>query len=141
MPVGAFAARNEIMDNLSPLGSVYQAGTLSGNPLAMRAGLTTLQLIKEDKDFFNRINKTTETLDQEITKILTEKGIAHHINRFGSMMSVFSIPIRFLILMKLHRQIIRHSTNFSIIYWQKVFTCRQVDTKHGLFPMQLKKQK
>ncbi|AMR42841.1 glutamate-1-semialdehyde 2,1-aminomutase [Elizabethkingia anophelis] len=89
MPVGAFAARNEIMDNLSPLGSVYQAGTLSGNPLAMRAGLTTLQLIKEDKDFFNRINKTTETLDQEITKILTEKGIAHHINRFGSMMSVF----------------------------------------------------
>ena len=73
MPVGAFAARNEIMDNLSPLGSVYQAGTLSGNPLAMRAGLTTLQLIKEDKDFFNRINKTTETLDQEITKILTEK--------------------------------------------------------------------
>ncbi|MCT3844338.1 glutamate-1-semialdehyde 2,1-aminomutase [Elizabethkingia anophelis] len=89
MPVGAFAARNEIMDNLSPLGSVYQAGTLSGNPLAMRAGLTTLQLIKEDKDFFNRINKTTETLDQEITTILTEKGIAHHINRFGSMMSVF----------------------------------------------------
>ena len=89
MPVGAFAARNEIMDNLSPLGSVYQAGTLSGNPLAMRAGLRTLQLIKEDKDFFNRINKTTETLDQEITKILTEKGIAHHINRFGSMMSVF----------------------------------------------------
>ena len=73
MPVGAFAARNEIMDNLSPLGSVYQAGTLSGNPLAMRAGLTTLQLIKENKDFFNRINKTTETLDQEITKILTEK--------------------------------------------------------------------
>ncbi|AQX01924.1 glutamate-1-semialdehyde 2,1-aminomutase [Elizabethkingia anophelis] len=89
MPVGAFAARNEIMDNLSPLGSVYQAGTLSGNPLAMRAGLTTLQLIKENKDFFNRINKTTETLDLEITKILTEKGIAHHINRFGSMMSVF----------------------------------------------------
>ena len=74
MPVGAFAARNEIMDNLSPLGSVYQAGTLSGNPLAMRAGLTTLQLIKEDKDFFNRINKTTETLDQEITKILLKRN-------------------------------------------------------------------
>ena len=74
MPVGAFAARNEIMDNLSPLGSVYQAGTLSGNPLAMRAGLTTLQLIKENKDFFNRINKTTETLDQEITKILLKRN-------------------------------------------------------------------
>ncbi|AQX03772.1 glutamate-1-semialdehyde-2,1-aminomutase [Elizabethkingia meningoseptica] len=89
MPVGAFAARNEIMQCLSPLGSVYQAGTLSGNPLAMRAGLTTLQLIKDDKEFFNRINKTTEALHQEITKILSEKGINHHINRFGSMMSVF----------------------------------------------------
>ncbi|MDE5449588.1 glutamate-1-semialdehyde-2,1-aminomutase [Elizabethkingia meningoseptica] len=89
MPVGAFAARNEIMQCLSPLGSVYQAGTLSGNPLAMRAGLTTLQLIKDDKEFFNRINKTTEELHQEITKILSEKGINHHINRFGSMMSVF----------------------------------------------------
>lgn len=89
MPVGAFAARNEIMQCLSPLGSVYQAGTLSGNPLAMRAGLTTLQLIKDDKEFFSRINKTTETLHQEITRILSEKGINHHINRFGSMMSVF----------------------------------------------------
>ncbi|WP_407482976.1 glutamate-1-semialdehyde 2,1-aminomutase [Elizabethkingia meningoseptica] len=89
MPVGAFAARNEIMQCLSPLGSVYQAGTLSGNPLAMRAGLTTLQLIKDDKEFFSRINKTTETLHQEITGILSEKGINHHINRFGSMMSVF----------------------------------------------------
>ena len=47
MPVGAFAARNEIMNKLSPRGDVYQAGTLNGNPLAMRAGLTMLQLIKK----------------------------------------------------------------------------------------------
>ena len=89
MPVGAFAARDEIMAHLSPLGRVYQAGTLSGNPLAMRAGLTTLKLIQDDKDFFQRINKTAETLDFEIGKILNEKGIAHKINRYGSMMSVF----------------------------------------------------
>lgn len=89
MPVGAFAARNEIMNKLSPRGDVYQAGTLSGNPLAMRAGLTTLQLIKKDENFYKKLEKTTETLDFEIGKILNEKGIAHKINRKGSMMSVF----------------------------------------------------
>lgn len=89
MPVGAFAGRNEIMNHLAPKGAVYQAGTLSGNPLAMRAGLTTLQLIREDTEFYNKINRTTELLDFEIAKILNEKGIAHKINRKGSMMSLF----------------------------------------------------
>ena len=89
MPVGAFASRDEIMSKLSPRGDVYQAGTLSGNPLAMRAGLTTLQLIKNNPNFYEKLNKTTETLDFEIGKILNEKGIAHKINRKGSMMSIF----------------------------------------------------
>lgn len=89
LPVGAFAARNEIMNHLAPKGAVYQAGTLSGNPLAMRAGLKTLQIIKNDAGFFSRLEKTTEILDTEISKILTEKGMAHTINRQGSMMSVF----------------------------------------------------
>lgn len=89
MPVGAFAARDEIMSKLSPRGDVYQAGTLSGNPLAMRAGLATLQLIKNNPNFYEKLNKTTETLDFEIGKILNEKGIAHKINRKGSMMSIF----------------------------------------------------
>ncbi len=89
MPVGAFAARDEIMNHLAPKGAVYQAGTLSGNPLAMRAGLTTLQIIKRNENFYQNLEKTTETLDFEIGKILNEKGIAHKINRKGSMMSVF----------------------------------------------------
>jgi glutamate-1-semialdehyde 2,1-aminomutase len=89
MPVGAFAARNEIMDCLAPNGDVYQAGTLSGNPLAMRAGLTTLQIIKKDENFYKILEKTTETLDFEIGKILNEIDIAHRINRKGSMMSLF----------------------------------------------------
>lgn len=89
LPVGAFAGRNEIMDHLAPKGAVYQAGTLSGNPLAMRAGLETLKLIKNDAGFYGRINKTTETLDFEIGKILNSKDIQHRINRKGSMMSVF----------------------------------------------------
>ena len=89
MPVGAFAGRNEIMDCLAPKGSVYQAGTLSGNPLAMRAGLTTLQIIQRDVDFYKNIDKTTETLSQEIEKIFAEKGLQNVINRKGSMMSIF----------------------------------------------------
>ncbi|MGV4415393.1 glutamate-1-semialdehyde 2,1-aminomutase [Chryseobacterium sp. T1] len=89
MPVGAFAGPNEIMNYLAPYGDVYQAGTLSGNPLAMRAGLTTLQLIKSDPDFYSKLNKTAETLDFEIGKLLNEKNIAHRINRKGSMMSIF----------------------------------------------------
>lgn len=89
LPVGAFAARNEIMDCLAPKGAVYQAGTLSGNPLAMRAGLETLKLIKKEENFYKNLNQTTETLDYEIGKILNEKGIKHRINRKGSMMSIF----------------------------------------------------
>jgi glutamate-1-semialdehyde 2,1-aminomutase len=89
LPVGAFAGRNEIMDHLAPKGGVYQAGTLSGNPLAMRAGLKTLQIIKNNPEFFTGLTETTEVLDIEIGKILTEKGIQHKINRQGSMMSVF----------------------------------------------------
>ena len=89
MPVGAFAGRNEIMDCLAPKGSVYQAGTLSGNPLAMRAGLMTLQIIQRDVDFYKNIDKTTETLSQEIEKIFAEKGLQNVINRKGSMMSIF----------------------------------------------------
>lgn len=89
LPVGAFAGRNEIMDHLAPKGAVYQAGTLSGNPLAMRAGLTTLQVIRNTENFYEKINKTTETLDFEIGKILNKKGIQHRINRKGSMMSIF----------------------------------------------------
>ena len=89
MPVGAFAGRTEIMDCLAPKGSVYQAGTLSGNPLAMRAGLTTLQIIQRDVDFYKNIDKTTETLSQEIEKIFAEKGLQNVINRKGSMMSIF----------------------------------------------------
>lgn len=89
MPVGAFGGRQEIMDHLAPNGAVYQAGTLSGNPLAMRAGLTTLQLIKNNEDFYKNLEKNTQTLDFEIGKILNEKDIAHRINRKGSMMSVF----------------------------------------------------
>ncbi len=88
LPVGAFAARNEIMNHLAPLGPVYQAGTLSGNPLAMAAGLAMLQALDQDREIFKRLEKKTEYLHKGIAQALTENKITHTINRVGSMISV-----------------------------------------------------
>nr|WP_298000764.1 glutamate-1-semialdehyde 2,1-aminomutase [uncultured Flavobacterium sp.] len=89
LPVGAFAARNEIMDYLAPVGPVYQAGTLSGNPLAMAAGLAMLQVINNDAELFNRLEEKTAYLEAGLRKVLTENNKTFVINRVGSMISVF----------------------------------------------------
>ena len=88
LPVGAFAARDEIMQFLSPLGPVYQAGTLSGNPLAMVAGLKMLEALDADHAIFESLEKKTEYLHKGITKVLDEHKVVHTINRIGSMLSV-----------------------------------------------------
>ena len=88
MPVGAFAARNEIMNHLAPLGPVYQAGTLSGNPLAMAAGLAMLQSINRDKELFQRLEEKTNYLHEGIAKVLDAAEIDYTINQVGSMISV-----------------------------------------------------
>jgi len=88
LPVGAFAARNEIMNYLAPLGPVYQAGTLSGNPLAMAAGLAMLQTLNNDANIFERLEEKTLYLHKGIQKVLTNNNIVYTINRVGSMISV-----------------------------------------------------
>ncbi|MDG2432593.1 glutamate-1-semialdehyde 2,1-aminomutase [Flavobacterium sp.] len=88
LPVGAFAARHEIMNFLAPLGPVYQAGTLSGNPLAMAAGLTMLQSLNEDSEVFERLAAKTAYLHVGLEKVLKENNIDFTINRIGSMISV-----------------------------------------------------
>ncbi|WP_370480016.1 glutamate-1-semialdehyde 2,1-aminomutase [Tamlana flava] len=88
LPVGAFAARNEIMNHLAPLGPVYQAGTLSGNPLAMAAGLAMLTELNNGAKIFNRLAEKTEYLHKGIAKVLNENNVVHTINRTGSMISV-----------------------------------------------------
>jgi len=88
LPVGAFAARNEIMNYLAPLGPVYQAGTLSGNPLAMAAGLAMLQTLNTDSEIFKRLDEKTAYLENGIRKVLTANEIEFTINRVGSMISV-----------------------------------------------------
>ncbi|TDN87117.1 glutamate-1-semialdehyde 2,1-aminomutase [Salegentibacter sp. 24] len=88
LPVGAFAARNEIMDYLAPVGPVYQAGTLSGNPLAMAAGLAMLTELDNNPSIFKSIDKKTAYLHNGIEEVLTENNVAHSINRVGSMISI-----------------------------------------------------
>ena len=88
LPVGAFAAREEIMNYLAPLGPVYQAGTLSGNPLAMAAGLAMLQALNQDETVFKRLEEKTIYLENGISKALHANKITFTINRVGSMISV-----------------------------------------------------
>ncbi len=88
LPVGAFAARNEIMNYLAPLGPVYQAGTLSGNPLAMVAGLAMLTSLNQDALIFKRLEEKTAYLEKGIHEVLKKNNIDFTINRVGSMISV-----------------------------------------------------
>ncbi|WP_289644962.1 glutamate-1-semialdehyde 2,1-aminomutase [Maribacter aestuarii] len=88
LPVGAFAARTEIMDYLAPDGPVYQAGTLSGNPLAMSAGLAMLTELNNNPEVFKSLANKTEYLHKGLKKVLSDKDVAFQINRFGSMLSV-----------------------------------------------------
>ncbi|WP_149304932.1 glutamate-1-semialdehyde 2,1-aminomutase [Pareuzebyella sediminis] len=88
LPVGAFAARSEIMTHLAPEGPVYQAGTLSGNPLAMAAGLAMLSELDQRPEIFDSLAKKTAYLHDSFDEVLNKKGIPYHINRFGSMISL-----------------------------------------------------
>jgi glutamate-1-semialdehyde 2,1-aminomutase len=88
LPVGAFAAKSEIMDHLAPDGPVYQAGTLSGNPLAMSAGLAMLTALKKQPGIFDSLDKKTRHLHEGISRTLSTHKVPHQINRFGSMISV-----------------------------------------------------
>lgn len=88
LPVGAFAAREEIMNYLAPLGPVYQAGTLSGNPLAMAAGLAMLKALDSDREIFTRLEEKTAYLEAGIDRVLKANNVVFTINRVGSMISV-----------------------------------------------------
>ncbi|WP_339889538.1 glutamate-1-semialdehyde 2,1-aminomutase [uncultured Flavobacterium sp.] len=88
LPVGAFAAKTEIMDYLAPIGPVYQAGTLSGNPLAMAAGFEMLKELNSDIEIYSRLQEKTAYLHKGIYKVLSDKKIDFTINRVGSMISV-----------------------------------------------------
>jgi len=88
LPVGAFGGKKEIMQHIAPLGNVYQAGTLSGNPIAMIAGYTMLKTLKENPGIYKELDEKTEYLHNGLNEALTKLGTPFVINRFGSMISV-----------------------------------------------------
>lgn len=89
LPVGAFAGKSHIMDQLAPLGPVYQAGTLSGNPLAMSAGIQMLKRINKDEALYRRIQHKTSYLEEGLKSVFEELQIQVCINSVGSMISLF----------------------------------------------------
>ena len=89
LPVGAFAGSKEVMSYLAPEGPVYQAGTLSGNPLAMSAGLAMLTALNEQPEVFESLAKKTAYLHEGFHTVLEKSGIPHQINSFGSMFTLF----------------------------------------------------
>ena len=89
MPLAAYGGKKEIMACISPLGDVYQAGTLSGNPIATAAGIATLKELFEHPEIYKNIDESTKTLAEGIEKIMNSDKKRVHINRVGSLMSVF----------------------------------------------------
>jgi glutamate-1-semialdehyde 2,1-aminomutase len=89
MPVGAYGGKAEIMNCIAPLGPVYQAGTLSGNPIAMAAGVSMLEQLNECEDLYSRLDAISARLEAEVVPFLEAEGLPYTINRIGSMISIF----------------------------------------------------
>ena len=88
LPVGAFGGKHKIMEHIAPLGNVYQAGTLSGNPIAMIAGYTMLNELKNNPGIYNELDEKCGYLQQKLHEVFEKKGLAHQVNRMGSMISI-----------------------------------------------------
>ncbi|HSM85097.1 MAG TPA: aminotransferase class III-fold pyridoxal phosphate-dependent enzyme, partial [Candidatus Limnocylindrales bacterium] len=89
LPVGAYGGRNEIMEMVAPVGPVYQAGTLSGNPLAMAAGLATLRHLREHPEIYAHLEKRTSALAEGVLAVARQHGVPLCANRVGSMLTWF----------------------------------------------------
>lgn len=88
LPVGAYGGRADIMEYIAPNGPVYQAGTLSGNPIAMTAGYTLLKHLKENPSVYENLAKTCAAIEEGLHPILKASGLDYQINRIGSMISL-----------------------------------------------------
>lgn len=85
MPVGAYGGRREVMETVAPIGNVYQAGTLSGNPVAMRAGITQLQILRDNPDIYDRLEKNGEFFRAQLREILVKHNLPYKVNGIGSL--------------------------------------------------------
>lgn len=92
MPVGAYGGRRDIMEKISPTGPVYQAGTLSGNPVAVSAGIKTLEILRDNPGIYEDIDNKAKQLQEAFNKSRDRYGIPLQVNRVGSMLSAFFTP-------------------------------------------------
>jgi glutamate-1-semialdehyde 2,1-aminomutase len=92
LPVGAYGGSSELMRLVAPLGPVYQAGTLSGNPLAMAAGNATLEAIDADADLYPRLERLGAALERGLREAADAAGVPVTVNRVGSMLTLFFTP-------------------------------------------------
>lgn len=89
MPVGAYGGRKDIMSLVAPLGPVYQAGTLSGNPVATAAGIKTIEILKRNPDIYEELNKKAELLKNTMEKVSAKNGLSVQVNKVGSLLCTF----------------------------------------------------
>jgi glutamate-1-semialdehyde 2,1-aminomutase len=89
MPVGAYGGRREVMEMVSPVGAVYQAGTLSGNPVAMAAGIAQLTILRDHPEIYTSLNENGDAFFTEIENILRETGQSYTVNHIGSLGNIF----------------------------------------------------
>lgn len=92
MPVGAYGGRRDVMSMVAPCGPVYQAGTLSGNPVAMAAGLAQLKILRDTPDFYEKLNRAGDEFFTALDGVLTAGGTPHCTNHIGSLGCVFFTP-------------------------------------------------
>ncbi len=135
MPVGAFAASKEIMGHLSPEGAVYQAGTLSGNPVAMAAGLTSLRKLKANPEIYEELNKKAVRLTSGLKKVAENNGIGLQVDTRGSMFGFFfadKMPTNFKEVSeycdfdrfcKFHHEMIKKGFYFACSQYEAGFMC------------------
>ncbi|MDP3983376.1 MAG: aminotransferase class III-fold pyridoxal phosphate-dependent enzyme, partial [Acidimicrobiia bacterium] len=94
LPVGAYGGRRDLMAHIAPSGPVYQAGTMSGNPLVVAAGLACLRKIKDDPSVYDRIEVVGSQIEDRLVNALAEAGLAGCVQRVGGMLTVFFGPGR-----------------------------------------------
>lgn len=138
LPVGAFGGRKDVMQHLAPVGPVYQAGTLSGNPVAVTAGLATLRLVQEP-GFYDHLAKTTRLLVDGLTAIAREKGIAFNAQSIGGMFGIYfsaSIPTSYAEVMRCDKEAFNrffHAMLTEGVYFApSAFEAGFVSAAHGM---------
>lgn len=140
LPAAAFASRSEIMDLLSPKGGVYQAGTLSGNPLAMAAGIASITKAKQDKELFTRLEKLARRLTKGMKKLAKERGIALKTCYVGSMFGYFftdkdvenyqdALRSNVELFSKFHARMLESGIYLAPSQFETSFICSKMDEK------------